>query len=127
MAYNNERYWFRFFHLSREQGDKLRSTYFYDGIRAMANRDFPGQFVISIPLTGSLDLAPICDFVRAEHLEESEYGVFISLLTERETAIVTAPDFIRRLVRDVGGQIEFSFTVIHPDEVDGSAESGGKS
>jgi hypothetical protein len=126
MAYNNERYWFRFFHLSRGQGDKLRSHYFYDGIRAMANRDFPEQFVVSIPLTESLELAPICDFIRAEHLEESEYGVFISLLTELETAIVTVPGFVQRLVRDVGGKIEFSFTVIHPDEVDGSAESDGK-
>jgi hypothetical protein len=126
MAYKNERYWLRFFHLSQEHGDKLRAVYFYEGIRAVPNKDFPGKFVISLPLNEALALAPIREFITDAKLGEDAYGVFVSLVTDRETAIVSVPKFVRDLIRDVGGQVDFSFTIIHSDEVDRPDESGVK-
>jgi hypothetical protein len=112
MAYNNERTWFRFFSLSRDQGDNLRKTYFYDDIKAMANKSSPDRFTISIPLKESLALGPLREFISDEHLGSEDYGLFVSLVTDRETAIVEVPKFVRDFFKEVGGRIDFSFTIV---------------
>jgi hypothetical protein len=104
--------------LSREQCDKLRAAYFYDGIRAMPSKEEPGKFGITIPLTESLGLEPAKAFARDEKLDEGSYGVVVSLVTESETDVVAVPKFVRDFIHDFGGALDFSFTVIYSDEVD---------
>lgn len=104
--------------LSREQCDKLRAAYFYDGIQAMPSKHDPQRFAVTIPLTEALSLEGARALVSQEMLEDDSYGVFVSLVTDRETGGVVVPKFVREVSRALAGSLEFSFTVIHPEEVD---------
>jgi hypothetical protein len=111
MSYEgNEEFWFRFMSLTETQVHALRGHCI--SIEVRPKRNAPGQFVASFRLssTGAYDWLP--SFVRACNIADSDYGVFVSLLTKHDSEIVTLPAFVLDVHRLVGGQIEFSFTMV---------------
>ena len=111
MSYeNNEEYWFRFMSLSETQVHALQAHCV--NVEVRPKRNSPGQFVASFRLSHASAYDWLPSFVQNCKLADSEYGVFVSLLTKHDSEIVTLPAFILDVHRRVGGQIEFPFTMI---------------
>ncbi len=111
MSYENtEEFWFRFISLSETQVHALQGHLVDAQVRP--SRNMPGRFVASFRLSpaGAYDWLP--SFVQSCNIADSEYGVFVSLLTKHDSEIVTLPAYVLDVHRRVGGQIEFSFTVV---------------
>ena len=65
--------------------------------------------------TGNYDW--IADAIREHHLDERDFGLFMSLVTDRDTDIAEVPAFARACsFQRVGGWLEFSFTCVGPDD-----------
>ena len=111
MSYDgNEEYWFRFRSLTETQVHALQNHGVHVELRP--KRNSPGQFVASFRLSHADAYDWLPSFVQTYELADSEYGVFGSLLTNHDSEIVTLPAFILDVHRRVGGQIEFSFTMV---------------
>lgn len=111
MSYEgNEEFWFRFRSLSETQVRELQEHRVSAEVRP--KRNTPGQFVASFQLNKASVYDWLPSFVRDGNIADSEYGVFVSLLTKHDSEIVTLPAFVLDVHRCVGGQIEFSFTVV---------------
>lgn len=111
MSYEgNEEFWFRLMSLSETQVRALQDHCVSVEVRPKRNK--PGQFIASFRLSNSSAYDWLPSFVRSCNLADSEYGVFVSLLTKHDSEIVTLPAFVLDVHRCVGGQIEFSFTMV---------------
>ena len=111
MSYEgNEEFWFRFMALSETQVQALRDYCVSAVVRPKRNR--PGQFVASFRLSHASVYDWLPSFIQNYDIAASEYGVFVSLVTKHDSEIVTLPAFVLDVHRRVGGQIEFSFTVV---------------
>lgn len=111
MSYEgNEEYWFRFMALSETQVQDLQGRYF--GVEVRPKRNSPGQFVASFRLSSASAYDWLPSFVRTFNIADSDYGVFASLVTKHDSEIVTLPAFVLDVHHCVGGQIEFSFTMV---------------
>lgn len=111
MSYEgNEEFWFRFTSLSEVQVQALQAHCVNVEVRPKRNRS--GQFVASFQLshTSAYDWLP--SFIKDCNIGDSEYGLFVSLVTSYDSEIVTLPAFVLDIHRRVGGQIEFSFTMV---------------
>lgn len=118
MSYEgNEEFWFRIAALSEAQTECVRRM--APAIETRPSRHQPSLFAVSFRLSPTDDYRWIDSFVRDQALTESTYGVFVSLVTSHDSEIVTMPQYILDLHRRIGGQMEFSFTV-----VSGSAANG---
>ena len=115
MSYEgNEKFGFRFGSLSEAQAHALREH--CPSVEVRPRRDTPGRFVgsFSLSLTDNYDwLQP---FVQEGNISDSEYGLFVSLVTRHDSEIVSLPPFVLDLHRRVGGGIDFSFTVVFDSE-----------
>lgn len=111
MSYEgNEEFWFRFMSLSDTQVRALQEHCV--SVEVRPKRNTPGQFVASFRLSSACAYDWLPSFVRTFNIEDSEYGVFVSLLTKHDSEIVTLPSYVLGIHRSIGGQIEFSFTVV---------------
>jgi hypothetical protein len=116
MSYRKERVGFRFMNVSHDVAVRLHARVANATVRPMHGS--PDRYVVSLSwLDPAGDYDWIGDAVHEHHLEEADYGLFVSLVTEAESAIVSVPDFARALFRRVGGRLDFSFTCLGPEEV----------
>lgn len=111
MSYEgNEEFWFRFIALSESDLRTLREICAV--VESRGKKNAPGRYVASFRLEEGHDYGWVREFVRGLRANESEYGIFVSLSTPHDSEIVTLPQFVLDLYRNVGGgKIEFSFTV----------------
>ena len=111
MSYEgNEEYWFRFMSLGETQVRALQDH--CASVEMRPKRNSPGQFVASFRLSHASSYDWLPSFVQTCNIADSQYGMFVSLLTKHDSEIVTLPAFMLDLHRRVGGQIEFSFTMV---------------
>lgn len=111
MSYQgNEEFWFRFMSLTQTQVQALKDR--CTRVEARPKRNAPGQFVASFPLNQDSAYDWLLSFIQTNNIANSEYGVFVSILTKHDSEIVTLPAFVLDVHRRAGGQIDFSFTVV---------------
>jgi hypothetical protein len=118
MSYHNERIGFRFMNLSRDVSDGLRALA-TNPTTVRPEHGQPDRYVVSFWLEPNIDYDWIQGAIHENRLDESQYGLFVSLVTESDSDIVAVPDFARELFRKVGGRLEFSFTSVEPDDPPG--------
>jgi hypothetical protein len=109
-----EQVFFRVVGLSSAKLDGFRQR--LDGIPIQAKqRKAADDYVASIELSGP----DVCDAI-SQALDafplDAPFGVYVSLLTENESDGVRLAPFIGKFWRSIGGDLDFSFTVIAPDE-----------
>lgn len=72
----------------------------------------PDKSAVSWEIREGEDYGWIKGFVKQNGIEERNYGVFVSLVTEEYKGTVRVPKFVVELSREVGGVMDFSFTVV---------------
>ncbi len=104
-----ERIYFRFFNLDKRLVDYITRI----EPEAKKQTSHKGDdHVVSFRLTSHSDLSWIPGFITKNEIQGKDYGIFVSVLTEYDTRMVDVPRQIVELVRNVGGGIVFSFTVV---------------
>ena len=109
-CYRKEHVYFRVVGLASDQLKALQQR--LDGVHVEhRQRNGKGDFVLSVEL-----LTPaVCDIVRQAlsslSLKEP-HGLYVSLVTERDSDGVRLEPFICEFWKAVGGNLDFSFTVV---------------
>jgi len=70
------------------------------------------KFVIAFELTQNFKTNKLQAFIKDNRINSAKYGVWVSLVTERDIDGVHVPDFVIRLIARTGGQLDFSFTLV---------------
>jgi len=113
MAYKDESVSFRFLTLSPEELDVLRD--FCPDVTSRPARGREGRVTGIFDLREGEDYGWIKDFIKTHSIATTEHGLFVSISTSSDSDIVRVPQFAVELIREVGGVIDFSFTVLADD------------
>jgi hypothetical protein len=101
---------FRVVGLLADQVDKFREH--LDGLPVESHlRKGKNDYVVIIELTDSV----ICNTVRQALSScplTAPYGIYVSLVTEKDSDGLTLPPFVCDFWRQIGGSLDFSFTVV---------------
>lgn len=108
--YRNRRDGFRFLRLTHEQAKLVTDREPSASIKE--RKAEPGQYVVSFWLREDGDYNWLPGTLAEFSLSENDYGFFISLVTASDSEIVSLPDHVADLYRKLGGQLDFSFTVV---------------
>ena len=104
MSYEgNEEFWFRFGSLSEPQVNALKEHGGNVEVRVRPRKNMPGRFVATFRLDAAENYDWLQSFVRENNIADSEYNVFVSLVTWHDSEIVSLPPFVLDLHRRVGG------------------------
>jgi hypothetical protein len=68
--------------------------------------------VVAIAIDDDFPVAAVASLVEELGLPGDSYGVYISLVTESDQDGLTVPESALRVIREVGGRLDFSFTCI---------------
>lgn len=108
-----EAYIFRLYCLSQKKIDcfqKQANGLVYE-IKSLRNT--PGRFTIVIKLDKKqlyMNHAPkISQFIKEHKLSQESYGIWASLLTERDNDGLHLPSYVIQFYKQLGGSIDFSF------------------
>ena len=110
MVHRDELIGFRFFALSPAQLDELRKV--CPDAQGRPARKREGFIVGSFTLHAGGDYSWLKPFIQACQIPACDYGLFVSVSTSSESAIVRLPEFAADIFHDVGGVMDFSFTVL---------------
>jgi len=112
----SERRIFRFTHVTDEVLKDLREVMEdkegLEDLRINPQYGAPEKFAVLWDIEEGVDYGWIGRFAERSGLRDDTYGVLVSLVTEEDRGRVRAPKFLIDLSRQVGGVIDFSFTVI---------------
>lgn len=108
-AFTKERCSFRFLRLNQSLVKQVQAH--FPGARARL-REEPSIFGVMIPTSPDTDFAWIERLIEEHQIPEQDYDVFISIVTDSDSRIISMPRYLVDLVRRIGGQVEFSFTVV---------------
>ena len=102
---------FRVVGLPGELLERVREVLADRTVRASARKP-PGVEgeVVAIEIDEDFPVAAVASLVRELGLSSDSYGVYISLVTEADQDGFTVPESALRVIREVGGQLDFSFT-----------------
>ena len=110
MSHRDEMLGFRFFALSLAQLDELRTI--CSGVQSRPARKREGLVTGAFTLHEEADYSWVKRFIEECNIPESDYGLFVSISTSRDSEVVRLPAMAAEIFRRVGGQIDFSFTVL---------------
>ncbi len=65
-----------------------------------------------IPITNEQDAKKIKDKFYEFNIGNMEYGIWVSLVSELDEDGLKVPDYISELHRNIGGKLDFSFTIV---------------
>jgi hypothetical protein len=101
---------FRFLALSPPQFDALRQH--RPDVMSRPSRGRPGQVTGVFDLCENEDYAWMKPFIAAHEIPFTDYGLFVSISTSSDSEIVRVPQFASDIYREIGGVLDFSFTVL---------------
>lgn len=107
---NNEEYWFRYLDAKPALVEAITGRESRAEVRKKGERS-----TVSFPLNPGESYEWISEINDRFNLAPECFGVFVSLLTEYDSEIVTLPRFVVDLVQLVGGRVEFSVTFVMED------------
>jgi hypothetical protein len=70
------------------------------------------RVVAVFTLDPAMDFEMLSLLIKQNQIQESHYGIWISIVTEADSDGIHVPDYVVRLLRLVGGQLDFSFTSV---------------
>jgi hypothetical protein len=114
MAYSDTFIAFRFLSLTPAERDSLLRL--SSDIESRPARGIEGRVTGIFALNEGVDYGWIGRFITEHNISKTDYGLFISISTSRDSDLVRVPDFATDLFRVLGGVIDFSFTSISEDD-----------
>jgi hypothetical protein len=120
MAYRKERFRLRFFGLSRETENEIRS--------ALPGADFisrksslpPETDILGVELQEAMDLSALYSALDRLSLGTKQFEVIASVVTTSDNGGIDVPDYILKLIRRTQCGLGFSFVDVGPDDQDGA-------
>ena len=107
------RIYFRVVGLPSEHLERVRQVLADRAMRLSARKRQGGQGeVVAIEIDEDFPVAAVASLVQELGLSNDSYGVYISLVTEADQDGFTVPESALRVIREVGGQLDFSFTSV---------------
>ena len=106
-------FWFRVTGLDAVSLTHLREAFesqevqVYDGPRTA----IPGT-VASIAIQPDFPTQAMAEFVRVHEIPADRFGVYLSLTTESDHDGIAVPDHVVDVIRQCGGQLDLSVTVV---------------
>jgi hypothetical protein len=70
------------------------------------------KLVVSFELTKHISKAKLVLFMRRKNISPNKCGLWVSLVTDCDSDGVHVPAFAVKLLRETGGQLDFSFTLV---------------
>lgn len=107
-----EEYCLRLVNLSAADANRIVREISSPGIE-MAKMKGTEHFVVVIPLSDTSDFEALGSLVQT--INEEDYGIYASLVTDRDNDGIRVPAVIRKFWKKNGGQMDFSFVVIDED------------
>jgi len=92
----------------REQFKERYPQYNVGGRRYFKDKT---KYVVSVRLEDDIDLKPLEKYVTSFD-GKLNYNFFISISTSNDSEIVEVPGFVIDCIRNIGGEVNFSFTCI---------------
>jgi hypothetical protein len=109
--YRKETISFRFVDLPDELVPFLKEA--LDGIELEVKRRKGGkELVVAFVLNENKNYEKLCTFIQERRIPASQYGLWISLVTEADNGGVHVPAYAIDLLRHIGGQLDFSFVSV---------------
>jgi hypothetical protein len=102
-----ERFWFRFTSLSDKDLKTLQDLLPTIPFTIRKKGDVS---VVSFEIVAGMDLEGLYTFLAQVRIDPSTYSVWISVVTSSDHSGVSLPPYVRDLVRNTSGGIDFSFT-----------------
>lgn len=104
---------FRVVGLPSDHVARVRETVPDRAVR-VADRRRPGMQgeVVVIEIDEDFPVCAVASLVQELGLSNDSYGVYISLVTESDHDGLRVPESALRVIREVGGQLDFSFTCV---------------
>jgi hypothetical protein len=114
MGYKDESISFRFLALSSTELDELRQS--RPDVISRSARGREGRLTGVFDLRAGEDYQWLKGFINCHNISPETYGLFMSVATSSDSEIISVPRFAVDLVREIGGVIDFSFTVLSDEE-----------
>jgi len=112
--YRKERILFRIWDLPIDLLDDLQSTvpnHIVETNRSLkgAKCSDPNTIVVLFELSPKYDYKELCMFLINNMISQDSFGIWISLVTDRDNDGVHLPDYVLQFYKLIGGNIDFSF------------------
>ena len=112
--YHKERILFRFIHFSVRLLPQLIEA--LPGVTIeIKKRNRKVGLVAIFPVRRDIPCDKLVTFIRKNKIPSDKYGLWVSLVSERDSNGVHVPDFAVKLLQKTGGQLDFSFTFVGYD------------
>jgi hypothetical protein len=110
-AHHKEKISFRFMNFSSQLLPLLREV--LPGVKLKTKkRQVAGGLVVAFELEEKRNYEKLFAFIREQKISQASFGVWISLVTECDSDGVHVPEFVIAIIREIGGQVDFSFTCV---------------
>jgi hypothetical protein len=110
-AYHKEKIWFRVVGFPENLLSALRRTLPGTHLETGTQKK-TGELVVSIRLHQKINYRKLRMFLRKNGIASGKYGLWISLVTERDSDGVRVPNFAVKFLQQTGGKLDFSFTAV---------------
>jgi hypothetical protein len=110
-AHRNLRIHFRIVGFPGEHLERLRAA-LGDRVLHVAESRRQGVqgAVVAVAIDEDFPVAMVASLVQELGLPSDHYGVYVSLVTDSDHDGLSVPESALRVIREVGGQLDFSFT-----------------
>ena len=106
---------FRILDLHKDQLSDLEACLLGHKIKSKEYKG-SGTFIVALDLSPDSNYDVLCDFLVRNSIPEGSYGLWIGLTTTNCIDEVEVPDYIRNFYKRTGGNIDFSFVFVSPED-----------
>jgi len=107
-SYQKEKIYFRIIGLNADLLPSFESSVKNHAVKTAKYKN-TDLLVVSVELAHDYNYYELSRFLVSNKISEQSYGIYISLVTERDNDGVHLPDYALRFYKLVGGNIDFSF------------------
>lgn len=106
---------FRILDLRKDQLSNLETCLFGHKVKSKEYKG-TGTFIVALDLLPDSNYDALYDFLVRNSIPEDSYGLWIGLTTTNYIDEVEVPDYVRKFYKRTGGNIDFSFVFVSPED-----------
>ena len=104
----------RFIRITEEEAGRVMG--FCPEAKRHRHKDHNDQFTVSFKLKEQADYSWVGPLLEEKKVPRTSCNLFVSVVTEYDSEIVSLPDFALTLQLELAIGIDFSFTVVFPED-----------
>jgi hypothetical protein len=107
MTIRKEQYYFRIIRLQQSLVEYIENEMKPANFEKRISKNMK-NFVISFPITKEIDQKRIADFLSKNNIPDSQYGIFVTLTTNKDIDGLGFPTYVTKFHQLIGGNIDVS-------------------